>query len=278
MLKFIQLNLKITGEGTRGWYQLRGSRPTGEEVGPLGRNTRVAWELSLSLSLNSSSSRSCQGTISISIPGTKRAFLPPGAQPTRPSIAAPGRAGGADRRMRGGRPRLTQEALQEHFSPQRGHGRGPERRRRGKPRGPHTRRPAPAAEFSGVGVHASGSGQVCHRPPGRPPTRKPRPGEGGARCPLSPAPAPSHPAPPSRPHRLCAARGPAPPPPPTPPRSELDPGASDLPPRRNQVAGLAGRAAPGMARCERPRGLHHCNSAPAVPFKRGPEERCEGKA
>ena len=45
MLKFIQLNLKITGEGTRGWYQLRGSRPTGEEVGPLGRNTRVAWEL-----------------------------------------------------------------------------------------------------------------------------------------------------------------------------------------------------------------------------------------
>lgn len=194
MLKFIQLNLKITGEGTRGWYQLRGSRPTGEEVGPLGRNTRVAWELSLSLSLNSSSSRSCQGTISISIPGTKRAFLPPGAQPTRPSTAAPGRAGGADRRMRGGRPRLTQEALQEHFSPQRGHGRGPERRRRGKPRGPHTRRPAPAAEFSGVGVHASGSGQVCRRPPGRPPTRKPRPGEGGARCPLSPAPAPSHPA------------------------------------------------------------------------------------
>lgn len=181
MLKFIQLNLKITGEGTRGWYQLRGSRPTGEEVGPLGRNTRVAWELSLSL--NSSSSRSCQGTISISIPGTKRAFLPPGAQPTRRSTAAPGRAGGADRRTRGGRPRLTQKALQEHFSPQRGHGRGPERRRRGKPRGPHTRRTAPAAEFSRVGVHASGSRQVCRRPPSRPPTSKPRPREGGARCP-----------------------------------------------------------------------------------------------
>ena len=166
-----------------------------KKSGPLGATP--GWRGS-SLPLSSSSNRSCQGTISISIPGTERAFLPPGAQPTRPSTSAPGRAGGADRRMSGGRPRLTQEALQGHFSPRRGHGRGPEWRRRGKPRGQHTRRPAPAAESSGVGVHASGSRRVCSRPPGRPPTRKPRPGEGGARWPRPVPSSAARPAPPPR--------------------------------------------------------------------------------
>lgn len=195
----MKLNIKVTGRGLGGRYQPYGFKADTSE-------TRAPWEPSrggvgireasspAGASPNPRLRKLDLGLFPPPAPhpplrwqkfpggrfalGTKRAFLPRRAQPIRraPRLQA-GPGGRAPRTAWRGHPRLTQEGLQEDFSPQRAHGRGVERRFLGKKqRSVHTLRPR---QQPCLREPESGS-PVPRRVGHRPPACVPSSGVGGA--------------------------------------------------------------------------------------------------
>lgn len=190
-----------------------------------------------------------------------RSLLPEPSPPAQRRGSGPARPG---------RPRLTQQALQEDLSPQPGHGRDVEQRFFSQQHAPAPPRPAPAAASSGAGSARTSPHRAGRHPPARGQRAQPSPGEGGAaaRPPPHPTPSPACPGP-------CHLRAPAP----CPRAGRLRPRDSSrqahggLGPRRRAKPGAPGPAAeqPGEGALQTPGGAGTgVASGPGAGFKRGP--------